>query len=114
MTSVGLVVSVIGFGVLLTSSADAQQRNRVPRAYGDQPSYYGRGVTVMPRNTPPSYVVCWTPCGQPGAIVLGAILIHSFVSRFCAMQVDTLVAAVANVQITAIFCAKNPARACVW
>ena len=72
MTSVGLVVSVIGFGVLLTSSADAQQRNRVPRAYGDQPSYYGRGVTVMPRNTPPSYVVCWTPCGQPGAIVLGA------------------------------------------
>jgi hypothetical protein len=67
--SVGLVVSAIGFGVLLISSADAQQRNRTPPAYGDQ---YGRGVTVMPRNTPRSYVVCWTPCDQPGAIVLGA------------------------------------------
>jgi hypothetical protein len=26
----------------------------------------------MPRNTPRSNVVCWTPCDQPGAIVMGA------------------------------------------
>jgi hypothetical protein len=31
-----------------------------------------RRITVMPRHTPPGNVVCWTPCGQPGAIVLGA------------------------------------------
>jgi hypothetical protein len=24
------------------------------------------------RNTPPGNVVCWTPCGQPGSIVMGA------------------------------------------
>jgi hypothetical protein len=29
-------------------------------------------ITVMPRNTPKANIVCWTPCGQPGAIVLGA------------------------------------------
>jgi hypothetical protein len=68
--SVGLVVSVLGLAMLLASSADAQQRNRQQRAYGGQ-SYIG-GITVMPRNTPRSNVVCWTPCDQPGAIVMGA------------------------------------------
>ena len=37
------------------------------RAYGQPWAAPG-----MPRNTPPGNVVCWTPCGQPGAIVLGA------------------------------------------
>jgi hypothetical protein len=73
--SVGLVVCVLGLGMLLCSSADAQQRNRQQREYGG-PSYSGQsysgGITVMPRNTPRSYVVCWTPCDQPGAIVMGA------------------------------------------
>jgi hypothetical protein len=68
--SVGLVVSILGLAMLLASPADAQQRNRQQRAYGGQ-SYSG-SITVMPRNTPKSYVVCWTPCDQPGAIVMGA------------------------------------------
>jgi hypothetical protein len=68
--SVGLVVSVLGLGMLLCSPADAQHRNRQQRAYGGQ-SYSG-SITVMPRNTPKSNVVCWTPCDQPGAIVMGA------------------------------------------
>ena len=71
--SVGLVVSVLGLGMLLCSPADAQHRNRQQRAYGGQ-SYSG-GITVMPRNTPRSNVVCWTPCDQPGAIVMGAFLV---------------------------------------
>jgi len=68
--SVGLVISVLGLGTLLSSPADAKQRNRQQSAYGDQ-SYSG-GITVMPRNTPRANVVCWTPCNQPGAIVMGA------------------------------------------
>jgi hypothetical protein len=68
--SIGLVVSVLGLGMLLCSPADAQHRNRQQRAYGGQ-SYSG-SITVMPRNTPKSNVVCWTPCDQPGAIVMGA------------------------------------------
>jgi len=67
--SVGLVISVLGLGMLLSSPADAKQRNRQRPAYGDQS--YG-GVTAMPRNTPRANVVCWTPCNQPGAIVMGA------------------------------------------
>jgi hypothetical protein len=68
--SVGLVVSVLGLGMLLASPADAKQRNRPQQAYGGQ-SYNG-GITVMPRNTPRSNVVCWTPCDQSNAIVMGA------------------------------------------
>jgi hypothetical protein len=68
--SVGLVASILGLSVLLSSPADAKQRNRQQEAYG-APGYVG-GVTVMPRNTPRSNVVCWTPCNQPGAIVMGA------------------------------------------
>jgi hypothetical protein len=61
--SVGLFASALGLGMVLASSADARQTNRQQRAY------------VAPsksRNTPPSNVVCWTPCGQPGSIVMGA------------------------------------------
>jgi len=57
-------------GMLLASPADAKQRNRPQQAYGGQ-SYNG-GITVMPRNTPRSNVVCWTPCDQSNAIVMGA------------------------------------------
>jgi hypothetical protein len=68
--SVGLAVSLLALGMLLSSPVDAKQRNRQQQAY-DTPGYVG-GVTVMPRNTPRSNVVCWTPCNQPGAIVMGA------------------------------------------
>jgi hypothetical protein len=68
--SVGLVVSVLGLGMLLASPADAKRRNRQQPAYSGQ-SYSG-GITMMPRNTPRSNVVCWTPCDQPNAIVMGA------------------------------------------
>jgi hypothetical protein len=68
--SVGLVASILGLWVLLSSPADAKQRNRQQPTYGT-PGYVG-GVTVMPRNTPRSNVVCWTPCDQPNAIVMGA------------------------------------------
>ena len=57
--SVGLFASKLGLGLVLASSADARQTNRQQRAY------------VAPgksRNTPPSNVVCWTPCGQPGSL----------------------------------------------
>jgi hypothetical protein len=90
--SVGLVASILGLWVPLSSSADAKQRNRQQQAY-DTPGYVG-GVTVMPRNTPRSNVVCWTPCNQPGAIVMGARTpIRSFASRFCATQTASSVAA---------------------
>jgi len=72
MTSVTLGLVVCALGISLTSSADARKANR-QRGYVEQgypnptPS-----ITVMPRNTPAANIVCWTPCGQPGAIVLGA------------------------------------------
>src|SRR5258708_34706668 len=48
--SVGLAVSVLGLGMLLSSPGNAKQRNRQQPVYGDQ-SYSG-GVTGMPRDTP--------------------------------------------------------------
>jgi hypothetical protein len=66
--SVGLVVSVLGLGMLLASPADARKANKQQRAYAEQRAAPG----TMPRNTPQSNVVCWTTCGQPGSIVLGA------------------------------------------
>lgn len=71
-TSVLLGLLVCALGISVSLSADARKAKR-------QPTYVERGypnptpsITVMPRNTPSSNVVCWTPCGQPGAIVLGA------------------------------------------
>jgi hypothetical protein len=72
MTSVMLGVFVCALGISVSSSADARKANR-------QPTYVNGGypnptpsITVMPRNTPKANIVCWTPCGQPGAIVMGA------------------------------------------
>jgi hypothetical protein len=72
MTSVTLGLLVCILGISVSSSADARKATR-------QPTYVNGGypnptpsITVMPRYTPAGYVVCWTPCGQPGAIVLGA------------------------------------------
>jgi hypothetical protein len=72
MTSVMLGVFVCALGVSVSSPADARKANR-------QPTYVNGGypnptpsITVMPRNTPKANIVCWTPCGQPGAIVMGA------------------------------------------
>jgi hypothetical protein len=61
--SVGLFASALGLGMVLALPADARQANRQQR------SYVAPG---MPRNTPPANVVCWTRCGQPGSIVMGA------------------------------------------
>ena len=66
--SVGLGVSVFGLGMLLASPADARKATKQQRAYVEQQAAVG----TMPRNTPQSNVVCWTTCGQPSSIVLGA------------------------------------------
>ena len=51
----------------------------MPGRANRQGTYVGQGypnltpsITAMPRNTPKANIVCWTPCGQPGAIVMGA------------------------------------------
>jgi hypothetical protein len=71
-TSVLLGLFVCALGISVSSPADARKANR-------QPTYVNGGypnptpsITVMPRNTPKANIVCWTPCGQPGAIVMGA------------------------------------------
>ena len=72
LTSAMLGLFICAVGVSISSSADARKVQK-PRAYVEQgypnptPS-----ITVMPRNTPKANIVCWTPCGQPGAIVMGA------------------------------------------
>src|SRR5499427_619218 len=71
-TSAMLGLLVCALGISVSSSADARKANR-------QGTYVGQGypnltpsITAMPRNTPKANIVCWTPCGQPGAIVMGA------------------------------------------
>jgi hypothetical protein len=68
----GLLVCALGISV--SSSADARKANRqgtYQGAYAEQ-GYANPGIRPMPANTPQANVVCWTTCGQPGAIVLGA------------------------------------------
>jgi hypothetical protein len=64
----GLLVCSLG----ISSSADARKVTRqvthVDQGYPNPTP----GITAMPRNTPKANIVCWTTCGQPGAIVLGA------------------------------------------
>src|SRR5262249_59294191 len=66
--SFGLVASALGLGMLLASPADARPK------YRQQPSFtqYSYDTPGVYANTPPGNVVCWTPCGQPGSIVMGA------------------------------------------
>jgi hypothetical protein len=68
----GLLVCALGISAS-SSSADARKANRQQRTYAGQ-GYANPtpGITVMPRNTPKANIVCWTACGQPGAIVMGA------------------------------------------
>ena len=70
LVTLGLLVCTLG----ISSSADARKvRQGTQGTYVDQ-GYPNPtpGITAMPRNTPKANIVCWTPCGQPGAIVLGA------------------------------------------
>src|SRR5262249_56787246 len=71
-TSVLLGLLVCALGISVSSSADARKANRqgtyVEQGYPNPTP----GITVMPRNTPKANIVCWTPCGRPGAIVMGA------------------------------------------
>lgn len=66
--SIGLVASIFGLGMLLASPADARTKYR-QQPY---PVQYSYGTPGVYRNTPPGNIVCWTPCGQPGSIVMGA------------------------------------------
>jgi hypothetical protein len=66
-TSVMLGLLICALGISVSSSADARRVNRQGAYPNPTPT-----ITVMPRNTPKANIVCWTPCGQPGAIVLGA------------------------------------------
>jgi len=67
--SVGLAVSALTVGALLSSPAGAQSNRQQMRPDGGQ---WSHGVTVMPRYTPREYVVCWNGCNNSGSIVMGA------------------------------------------
>jgi hypothetical protein len=71
-TSVMLGLLVCSLGISVSSSADARKANRQGTYVGQGNPNPTPGITAMPRNTPKENIVCWTPCGQPGAIVLGA------------------------------------------
>ena len=66
--SVGLIASVVGIGMVVASPADARQKYRQQSSATE----YSYGTPGVYRSTPPGNVVCWTPCGQPGSIVMGA------------------------------------------
>jgi hypothetical protein len=73
--SIGLFASVLGLGTLLASPVDARTRYLPQRTQGQQfPAFtqWSYGTPGVYRNTPPGNVVCWTPCGHPGSIVMGA------------------------------------------
>jgi hypothetical protein len=71
-TSIMVGLLVVALGISVSSSVDARKANRqgtyVEQGYPNPTP----GITAMPRNTPKANIVCWTPCGQPGAIVMGA------------------------------------------
>lgn len=71
--SIGLVASALGLGMLLASPAEARAKYRQqPNGRTMYPVEYSYGFPGVYRNTPPGNIVCWTPCGQPGSIVMGA------------------------------------------
>ena len=88
--SIGLFASVLGLGTLLASPADARAKYRQQYPAFTQWSYGTPGVY---RNTPPGNVVCWTPCGHPGSIVMGADPDPLSVSRSCATPAASSAAA---------------------
>jgi hypothetical protein len=67
-----MIAVPVGFGMLVTAPADAQQRKRVQSYDYQGQSGQSGGVTVWPKNTPSGNVVCWNGCNHPGAIVMGA------------------------------------------
>lgn len=71
-TSIMLGLLVCALGISVSSSADARKMNRPSTSVEQGYPNPTPGITVMPRNTPKANIVCWTPCGQPGAIVMGA------------------------------------------
>jgi hypothetical protein len=71
-TSVLLGLFVCVLGISVPSSADARRANRQPTYVNGVYPNPTPSITVMPRNTPKANVVCFTTCGQPGAIVMGA------------------------------------------
>jgi hypothetical protein len=93
--SLGLVVSALGLGLLVTSPADARTRYLPQRTHGQQvPAFtqWSYGTPGVYRNTPPGNVVCWTPCGHPGSIVMGADP-DPFIRQQSAMQAASSAAA---------------------
>jgi hypothetical protein len=74
-------------------------RQRTAQRTGAWRPRYSGDVTVMPQNTPKSNVVCWTPCDQPGAVVLGADPDPFIRSQF--LRDASRVAAVGDAEITA-------------
>jgi hypothetical protein len=65
--SLWVVVAAASLGVFIASPAEARKASKQQRVTTQQWAAPG----TVPRNTPPGTVVCWTPCGQRGAIVLG-------------------------------------------
>jgi hypothetical protein len=65
--SLWVVVAAASLGIFIASPAEARKASKQQRATTQQWAAPG----TVPRNTPPGNVVCWTPCGQRGAIVLG-------------------------------------------
>lgn len=71
--SIGLVASALSLAIVVASPAEARTKYRQqPTARTGYPVQYSYGTPGVYRNTPPGNIVCWTPCGQPGSIVMGA------------------------------------------
>jgi hypothetical protein len=71
--SIGLVASAVSLAIVVASPAEARTKYRQqPTARTGYPVQYSYGTPGVYRNTPPGNIVCWTPCGQPGSIVMGA------------------------------------------
>ena len=71
--SIGLAASALSLAIVVASPAEARTKYRQqPTARTGYPVQYSYGTPGVYRNTPPGNIVCWTPCGQPGSIVMGA------------------------------------------
>ena len=71
--SIGLAASALSLAMVVVSPAEARTKYRQqPTTRTGYPTQYSYGTPGVYRNTPPGNIVCWTPCGQPGSIVMGA------------------------------------------